>query len=105
MQLRYAILFPRLMKTNPVARKIALTPLSEALTAGKSWMLMGAPASGTARCAAIPPTYRAGGRRSEAPGESASSSRLAFELAHSGDDARLDGVRPVPARTQSEEHT
>jgi hypothetical protein len=36
MQLRCAILFLRLMKMNPNVRKIALKPLSEALTAGKS---------------------------------------------------------------------
>ncbi|HEY4952001.1 MAG TPA: hypothetical protein VII71_01280 [Verrucomicrobiae bacterium] len=36
MQLRWAILFPLRMKMNPAVKKIALKPLSEALTAGKS---------------------------------------------------------------------
>jgi hypothetical protein len=36
MQLRWAILFPHLMKTKPALRKIALKPLSAAFTAGKS---------------------------------------------------------------------
>lgn len=40
MQRLCAEIFLRRMKMNPAVRKIALKPLSEALTAGKSWMLM-----------------------------------------------------------------